>query len=202
MYIAMRFKSTEMGRAGFDRAVHILCQDPGVAVYILALIGFFIWLCIGVSWSFEKMENECIGDYGNAVSVSIGCGFSFLIVGFMALCFSICCSCCYRERQDNTLYSAPNRHNHGTNVATTNGANDIESIPVVVATPVEKAGPQKGGASAAYEAGKEPSPSAPPIEKEPSLINKSKVKYEDAKVKTSTAINDGLESMKKFLNKK
>ena len=198
MYIAMKFKSTARGQDGFNRATHVLCHDPGVALYILALIGFFIWLCMGVSWS---MDNECIGDYDNAISVSIGCGFTFLVVGSMSLCCSICCSCCYRE-QDDTLYSVPNTNNYGTNAAmAATGGNDIESIPIAVATPVGKAGPTKG-APTVSQTSKKPSPSAPSADEQPTLAETSKVKFENAKLKTSEALNNGLESMKKFLKKK
>ena len=154
VYIFILFASTDTGSPsliddgtmarrflklkGFDRAMHILCQDPGVAVYILALVGFFVWLCLGASWwSNGSMPNGCMNSYDNAVSTSLGCGFSYLTVGFISLCCAMCCSCCcYNSRNDETIYRVPNANG-------SYGANDIESIPVAVATPVDTSGSSK-----------------------------------------------------------
>ena len=109
--------------SGFQHASNILCHDPFVAIYILILIGFFIWLCLGVNWRASG-QMYCINDENsyNFISTALGCGFSYFGSGFMALCLSICCSCCCccgwndERRGDSSSGNNPyyNQNQYGT----------------------------------------------------------------------------------------
>lgn len=96
---------------GFNRARDILCYDPAVAIYILVLIGFFIWLCVGVSWTGSLLDGSgnCRDSVPGIVKRCIGLGFAFFGAGFFALCISLCCSCCMFDssENDNTMYQMP-----------------------------------------------------------------------------------------------
>lgn len=122
-YIAMRFnhlrnhpaESSSGGNtqaSGLRKASDILCYDPVVAIYILILIGFFVWLSIGISW--RSSGQMWCGDDGSyaLIHTSLACGYSFFGTGFFALCFSICCSCCCNDdrRGPNPYYSPNNRY--------------------------------------------------------------------------------------------
>lgn len=104
-YIALRFNhlrenptqsssGTNTHNSGMKKVSDILCHDPYVALYILILIGFFVWLGIGVSWRANG-EMWCGDDGSIALSnTSLACGYSYFGTGFFSLCLSICCSCC------------------------------------------------------------------------------------------------------------
>lgn len=86
------------------------------------------------------------------------------------------------------MYRVPNANqNYGA-------SDDIESIPVAVATPVDASGSTKSGDQ---ESGKQPSPSVPPredvgiAEKSREIVDKSK----------ASKLGEGLEAMKNFIKK-
>jgi len=114
-YVAIKYRTrTNDGSpqsSGFNRARDILCYDPAVAIYILVLMGFFIWLCVGASWTGSLLEGsgDCSDGVPGIVSQCIGLGFAFFGVGFCALCISLCCSCCMNDSSgnDNTMYQMP-----------------------------------------------------------------------------------------------
>ena len=139
-YIAVRIQNRDDPqlrdkRTSLSRASYLLCYDPWVAVYILILIGFFAWLCTGVSWKATGEINangSCEDNVLDLVNSSIGCGFSFLTIGFSALCISLCVAWCDgREYQDDSA------NNQGGN-----GYHNIEfgnnRVQVAVATPADK----------------------------------------------------------------
>mmetsp|Transcript_22377 Transcript_22377/g.33490 ORF Transcript_22377/g.33490 Transcript_22377/m.33490 type:complete len:361 (+) Transcript_22377:115-1197(+) len=117
-YIAIRFNQLRNNpensdgtrntrTSGISKASEILCYDPFVAIYILVLIGFFAWLCIGVSWRASGAMN-CADDNTLAlVGTSLGMGYGFFTAGFFALSCSVCCSCCCNDerRGSNPYYS-------------------------------------------------------------------------------------------------
>lgn len=139
---------------GFERAREILCYDPVIAIYIIVLVVFFIWLCVGVSWRFSGnlvsstgeeqgmvmgsaggSSDGCSEDVVSLVSTCIGLGFAFLGVGFIALFISVCCSCCcpcmdYDDKgeasdQHNNNNAHTSSHNQpAASTATTNGGSN------------------------------------------------------------------------------
>ena len=121
IYVAAKYREPSGEQRGFNRAKQILCYDPSIAVYILVLCGFFIWLCVGVSWIFggQLYGVDCVEGVKHLMSTSIGLGFSFFGVGFLALCISLMLSCCMDQRPggSNTVYEIPPTHTnqHNTN---------------------------------------------------------------------------------------
>lgn len=115
-YIAVKYRDPNSAgggesRNGFQRAKDILCYDPTIAIYIIVLFVFFVWLCLGVSWRFsdqnfmmsgiggqqgqdEEDGGGCSEDIINLMSTCIGLGFTFFGLGCVALCISCCCTCC------------------------------------------------------------------------------------------------------------
>jgi len=91
--------STSTTRIG--RSMHLLCYDPVIAVYILLLVFFFCWLSVGAHWKISGRmhvgEGGCSesNNIDGAVDTSIGCGYSFFVVGSIALCCSLCCAVGY-----------------------------------------------------------------------------------------------------------
>lgn len=140
IYIAVKYRdpnSTGGGesRNGFQRAKDILCYDPTIAIYIIVLFVFFIWLCLGISWRFSddltfglgQDDEGCSENILSLMSTCIGLGFTFLGLGCVALCISLCCSCCLdfdhkggtsssslpaAQPFANTSHSNHNIHNH------------------------------------------------------------------------------------------
>jgi len=88
------------------RSIHLLCYDPVIAVYILLLGFFFCWLSVGAHWKISGRMHagggECseTDNIDGAVDTSIGCGYSFFVVGSIALCCSLCCAVGYGVDDD------------------------------------------------------------------------------------------------------
>lgn len=98
----------------FSRASYLLCQDPWIALYILVYIGFFVWTIIGVSWSIGGKASDgdkCKDSTVNLFRVSIGLNFAFMILGFFALCISLCCSCFDRRNLNGPKEDKPEQEN-------------------------------------------------------------------------------------------
>lgn len=89
LYLAGQSKS-------WSETVKTLCYDPWIAVYILVCIAFFIWLCIGGSWSAQgAMANgDCPDNIASLTMNSLYCGFAFLFFGVFALAISSALSMC------------------------------------------------------------------------------------------------------------
>lgn len=199
-YIAMRFNhlknnprdsssGTNTQSSGMRKVSDILCYDPIVAIYILVLIGFFIWLGIGVSWRASG-QMWCGDDAGiDLINTSFACGYSFFGTGFFALCFSICCSCCcnddgsrghgtnpYYSQQPQRQYGStptnrppPHQRPPSNNYSGSNHSNqypkhnDVEHATAepVTATPVYSQNQQQAPIKATV-VNDTPAPSAPP----------------------------------------
>lgn len=87
------------------RTSYIVCYDPIVTGYILVLISFFVWQCIGTSWILS--DSDFCPDYIiNPFGASLGFGWAFLFGGSCAFCCSLCCAGC-----DSNEYG----HNNTTN---------------------------------------------------------------------------------------
>jgi len=82
------------------RSIHLLCYDPVIAVYILLLVFFFCWLSVGAHWKISGRMYAGGGEFDGAVDTSIGCGYSFFVVGSIALCCSLCCAVGYGVDDD------------------------------------------------------------------------------------------------------
>jgi len=91
-------KNKEIPTTAFGRAGHMLCYDPWMAIYILTLLGFFVWLWTGAIWSLNGTVYEnCDADSSvqGKVAIALGFGWAFIFFGVGALCISLCCAYCY-----------------------------------------------------------------------------------------------------------
>lgn len=82
-------------RGSISRVYQVLCYDPIVAIYILALVFFSIWQSVGISKLVKsnKMFGEaCSAIVRKRMVNSITCGYFFLGLGGSALFFSLCCA--------------------------------------------------------------------------------------------------------------
>ena len=78
-------------RTAFSRASYILCYDPIITLYLLILIAYFIWQCIGISWILSCSDDNAIK---NPFGSSLGFGWAFLCIGPCSFCCSLCCVGC------------------------------------------------------------------------------------------------------------
>ena len=81
------------GRAGsVQRMSHVLCYDPGVAIYILIALGWLLWQTIGMSHVFANMDNDeaeadqCNTQMWTMVSITMGVLYAMLV------CCTFACS--------------------------------------------------------------------------------------------------------------
>jgi len=180
-YISSKLQNREdpqlQGRTTtFSRAIHILCYDPIMAVYLLLLIAFFCCICVGTSWTVSGKMYEggnCDDDIGSQFHTAIGCGFAFFSVGFMTLSCSLCIAGCDGRRySNNAAYNETNNTQQETTTQQTN-YQDVENF-IPVATPVENtAKPSSASYSSTAVPSKvvEPEPSAPPLPSEETRSN-------------------------------
>jgi hypothetical protein len=116
-YLAIRIRNTEDPslqhlHTALKRATYLLCHDPWMAIYILILIAFFAFLCIGASWKWSgKMDEDesCSDTVSGRTSTALLFGWFFIFGGSTALAMSICCACC-----DQRDYGATTNNNNNT----------------------------------------------------------------------------------------
>ena len=231
MYVAVKYREPKGELRGFRRAKHILCYDPAIAVYILILIGFFVWLCVGISWNFSNQldlddDFDCADATMGFVGTSIVLGFSFLGLGFLALCISLCLSC-FMEGPvggDDIVYEVPPIHTKQNNTSKpTNpkpyyvdedpevnyySTKPTTAIPVnnaqepVFATVVEPSAPpmpaQNDDLDAEAKAAATGTKIGGKIGKLVNANDKTKVRLETTAAQASVAANKGFKAMKKM----
>jgi len=87
-------KPTTTHQGSVSRVKEVLCYDPAVALYIIALLLYSVWQTIGIS----RISSVGGGDFGDCDAGirkhtvdSVVCGFFFLGLGGSALLMSLCC---------------------------------------------------------------------------------------------------------------
>ena len=91
---------------GAGRMKHLFCYDGWMAVYILIVMGFFAWLCLGAGvFITDNDDADCDSTVGT-VGIAYGFGWAFVFVGGCALCCSLCCGVMCNPRGN----SNPNTH--------------------------------------------------------------------------------------------
>jgi len=106
-------------QSSFKRVCYFLCRDRWIAFYIVILIAYFIWLCLGMNrklvlgylTDFNKRSCYNYSDFKyynmkSSVIDVIGFSWFFLVGGSFALIFSMCCTCC--DRRDYSSGSTTN----------------------------------------------------------------------------------------------
>ena len=78
----------------FQRLKQVFCYDIGVAVYILAVVFWFIWQSIGISqvlFGNEKGDNYLCENIEKRTILSILCGFLYIMLVFVTFACSLVC---------------------------------------------------------------------------------------------------------------
>jgi hypothetical protein len=82
----------EGGANSFQRIKHVLCYDQGMAVYILVVIVWVVWMSLGISRRLladgENADCDILAGYMN---ITIVCGYVWMMVVACAFCCSILC---------------------------------------------------------------------------------------------------------------
>jgi hypothetical protein len=108
--------STSSQSTTFQRASHLLCYDPWMALYILCLMGFFLWLWMGGIWSFSgKVHEGSCSEEDNLqgrIVTALGFSWAFLFLGVGALAIGLLCAYCAKD-------DPPTTYNHYTTTTTT-----------------------------------------------------------------------------------
>ena len=87
-------QSEEHGGANsFQRIKHVLCYDKGMAVYILMVIFWMVWISIGISRRLfvEDANNESCYELIPYMNITISCGYVWMTMVGMAFCCSFLC---------------------------------------------------------------------------------------------------------------
>jgi hypothetical protein len=96
-YVLQNFtvpQSEEHGGANsFERVKHVLCYDKGMAVYILMVIFWMVWITIGISRRLfvEDANNEACYELIPYMNVTISCGYVWMTMVGVAFCCSFLC---------------------------------------------------------------------------------------------------------------
>lgn len=88
-------RATGPGEAGsFQRLKQVFCYDIGVAVYILAVIFWFVWQSVGISqvlFGNENDDNYLCENIEKRTILSILCGFLYIMLVFVTFACSFLC---------------------------------------------------------------------------------------------------------------
>jgi magnesium-transporting ATPase (P-type) len=109
IYMAVQVKpDASATKSTMARAAHLFCYDPWMALYILVLAGFFVWLWTGAVWSLNgKASNGCQeDDHVSTMAAAMAFGWAFFSLGVAALSIGVCCAYCSGNNNGNTYYSS------------------------------------------------------------------------------------------------
>lgn len=77
------------GANSLERIKHVLCYDKGMAVYILVIVVWTVWLGMGVTRRFVFDDgNEACDELVGYLNITIACGYMWATM----VCFAFCCS--------------------------------------------------------------------------------------------------------------
>jgi hypothetical protein len=80
------------GPNSISRAKHVLCFDKGMAVYILVILIWVVWICIGINRRFSVDEgNPDCNELTSSMNVTIMCGYVWMSMVSLAFCCSFLC---------------------------------------------------------------------------------------------------------------
>eukprot|EP00531_Pseudo-nitzschia_arenysensis_P019198 CAMPEP_0116145980 /NCGR_PEP_ID=MMETSP0329-20121206/16913_1 /TAXON_ID=697910 /ORGANISM="Pseudo-nitzschia arenysensis, Strain B593" /LENGTH=327 /DNA_ID=CAMNT_0003641683 /DNA_START=141 /DNA_END=1124 /DNA_ORIENTATION=- len=86
---ALRNKHTS-----WERVSWLLCHDPWIAIYLLIVIFYVVWLVIGSSWNISGQMHSGSCDYDDNAVIVLGIGWTYLFLGPAVLSCNLCCVCC------------------------------------------------------------------------------------------------------------
>lgn len=80
------------GPNSINRVKHVLCFDKGMAVYILIILVWLVWVCIGINRRFGMDDNnEACYELGSSMNIVIMCGYIWMTMVGVAFCCSFLC---------------------------------------------------------------------------------------------------------------
>jgi hypothetical protein len=80
------------GPNSITRVRHLLCFDKGMAVYILVVIIWIVWICIGINrrFSVDDANPDC-NELTSYMTVTVMCGYIWMTMVGLAFCCSFFC---------------------------------------------------------------------------------------------------------------
>lgn len=75
----------------FNKLSYLMCYDVWIALYMLGLVAFFVWIFVGLFWWMFGEFNRCTET--SNVMMSIGFDIAFVMIGFFSFLLSMCLSC-------------------------------------------------------------------------------------------------------------
>lgn len=80
------------GPNSIGRVKHVLCFDKGMAVYILVILVWIVWVCVGINRRFSVDEgNASCAELTSYMNISIMCGYIWMTMVGLAFCCSFLC---------------------------------------------------------------------------------------------------------------
>ena len=76
------------------RIKYLLCHDCWMAIYLLIVAFYVVWLFVGSTWLFGNSFNDCDESIRSSVFTVLGIGWAFLFIGPAVLSCNLCCACC------------------------------------------------------------------------------------------------------------
>ncbi len=222
VYLAVRVtNSTDEAlrnkHSSWERISWLLCHDPWIAIYLLIVIFYVVWLVVGSSWNLTGQMYSGSCDYDDNAVIVLGLGWTYLFLGPSVLSCNLCCVCCDKtdyagdeedfaakeaERQSKRQSASSNRTSAQANYY--NNDDDIE----------RQAEPkQKASAPRTYSADGMPIPddgSPPVVEAEvvvegdhlPPAMEPPKAAAEKAKQVAADTADKAVKSVGNFFGKK
>mmetsp|Transcript_21973 Transcript_21973/g.45187 ORF Transcript_21973/g.45187 Transcript_21973/m.45187 type:complete len:346 (-) Transcript_21973:137-1174(-) len=98
VYLAIRVtNSTDEAlkdkHTSWERISYLLCHDPWIAIYLLIVIFYVVWLIVGSTWSITgALYLDC--DLGSNGAIVLVFGWIYLFLGPAVLSCNLCCVCC------------------------------------------------------------------------------------------------------------
>ena len=74
------------------RAKHVLCYDKGMAIYILLIVFWIVWICVGINRRFSVDDgNASCYELIQYMNITITCGYVWMTMAGLAFCCSFLC---------------------------------------------------------------------------------------------------------------
>ncbi|KAG7365170.1 hypothetical protein IV203_038373 [Nitzschia inconspicua] len=80
------------GPNSINRVKHVLCYDKGMAVYIVVILFWLVWVCIGINRRFSVDDaNAACDELTSYMNITIICGYIWMTMVGLAFCCSFLC---------------------------------------------------------------------------------------------------------------
>lgn len=204
----------------WERIKYLLCHDPWMAIYILIVIFYMVWLVVGSGWVVGGNFYDC--DLESSSGIVLAMGWAYLFIGPSVLSCNICCACCDKsdysgndadfaqaEEQKKTKKQSATSSNNNTSGEAYH-ANDVESPaePMYYSTdgtPITNTAAEPVVVEAEVvieETTLPPAMKPPPAKKDNTTAEKAKATAEKAAVKAQETAGKAVKSFGTWYNNK